>query len=236
MTTVAVCLPSYGRAKQLEARAGDLLAQAEPAGVRLFLALAVIVTDQASVLAAANLIDAHPGRVAMFAREQNTTAVEGWNSAYQLAHGADWFVLGADDVAWRVGWLQAALAVAAETGAQVVGLNDGNHTDLAQYAPHYMASQWFCRQVLGDCLAPEGYRSWWFDREICARAQALDLYAPAWDAWAEHRHPDWYQAAMDETYELGRRFHDADRALYESRMGRGFAEDKRALRRLKEVA
>lgn len=235
MTTVAVCLPTLGRARQFEQRAGDLLAQPEPRGARLIVALSVVASDGATVAAAERLLDAYPARVAMFAREHPETAVIGWNLAYALASGADWFVLGADDIVWRAGWLQQALAVAAQTGAQVVGLNDGGHTNLVHYAPHYMASRWFCERVLGGHIAPPEYRSWWFDREICERAGALGLYAPAWDAWAEHMHPDWYQAEMDDTYRFGARYHSVDRVLYLNRQRRGFPNDIVARQEVQEV-
>lgn len=235
--TVAVCLPSVGRAEQLERRAGELLLQQTPAGAQLLVSFAVVEDDEATMSVVQQLMAIYGKRTALFAREHNTTAVVGWNCAYQAARwqGADWFVLGADDVVWRVGWLESALNVAAKTGAQVIGLNDGGHTDLSLYAPHYMASRWFCEDVLGGHLAPPEYGAWWFDREVCERAQALGLYAPAWDAWAEHLHPDWYKAAVDETYLMGRAFHDVDRVLYVNRKRRGFAQDAQKLATLKEV-
>lgn len=225
MTTVAVCIPTFGRAEKMARRVGDLLAQQEPPGVRVVVALSVVEGDRETVAAAEALLDAHLGRAVMFAREHNATAVVGWNTAYAMVAGADWFVLGADDIVWRVGWLNQALALAWQAGAQVVGLNDGGHTNLDDYAPHYMASSWFCKEILGGYLVPPEYHSWWFDREICERARALGLYAPAWDAWADHRHPDWHQAAVDDTYRLGAQYHAADRVLYENRKRRGFAED-----------
>lgn len=215
MQSVAVLIPSTGRPEQMRRNVGALLEQRQPARVDLFVVLAIPDDDWKTFMAAASLMKGD-GSLLIYPRRAGTTAVQGWNVAYG-AVGVDWYVLGADDIRWRAGWLRQALAVAEETGAHVVGLNDGGHTDLNAYAPHYMASRHFCESVLEGHIAPPQYKSWWFDREVCERALAQDAYAPAWDAWAEHLHPDWGQAANDATYELGRRHHDEDRLLYERR-------------------
>lgn len=227
MTTVAVLMPSRGRSAQLESRAGDLLQQEPPAGVRLMLVLAVCEDDTDSMAVAQRLLDVpRAARVHYLprVREAGQDAVGGWNRAYFAARPfADWLVLGADDVIWRPGWLAAALAAAAD-GAQVVGLNDG-HTNLNNYAPHYMVSRDFTERHMGGVMAPPHYRAWWFDREVCEKAQALGLYAPAWDAHALHYHPDWKTAPMDDTYRAAWGLHEADEALYMARRAAGFPVD-----------
>lgn len=214
MTTVAVLCPSKNRPDQLLSRAADLLEQETPEGVSLLLVLAIIRNDWRSLGMASHLEDEFSNVTTVW-RSIDSTAVDGWMMAYRQAYadGADWFVLGADDVIYHPGWLGEALKVAGDTGAQVIGLNDG-HTDLDDYAPHYMASRDFCEKHLDNRMIPEEYCCWWFDRHVCQLAQLHGLYAPAWDSWAEHRHPDWRTASMDDTYREALEGRELDRAIY----------------------
>jgi hypothetical protein len=165
----------------------------------------------------------------LVARPPNTTAVQGWNLAFVAAFeaGADWFIAGADDIVWRSGWLGEALKVARKEDAQVIGLNDGDdtRTDMEHYAAHTMVSREFAIQHLGGVIVPPAYKSWWFDREICEKAAALGLYAPAYKAYAEHHHPDWQLAEVDATYRMARPLHSQDKRLYEQRKAAGWPVD-----------
>lgn len=215
---IAICMPTKGRANQLKKRVNDLLMQPIPAEVDLIVSLAVIRDDLETLTAVKDLISQWyetDVTVLLTYREPGSTAVEGWNVAYTaVADIADWFVLGADDIVWASDWLQTAVEMMAiAPWAQVIGLYDG-HTDLNQYAPHYMASAAFCRDVLGGHLVPPMYQSWWFDREVCEVARAMSVYLPGWPIIVEHTHPDWKTAAMDPTYEAAWPLHDADRATY----------------------
>lgn len=212
---VAVLMPSKGRAWQVRSRVSDLATQTRPADVTLAVVLAVSADDRATLTAGDILTDEFD-EVALVVRAPGSTAVDGWMAAYRFAHswGADWFVLGADDILWRPGWLAEALRVSAENRADVVGLNDG-HTNLDDYAPHYMASRWFCEEHLGGRIIPEGYRCWWFDRHVCQMARMVGAYAPAWKAIAEHRHPDWKTAAVDQTYAEAFGDRELDKEVYQ---------------------
>jgi len=229
---VAVCLPSKGRAHQLHAWLGDMLLQPLPPGVaELLVPVAVLPSDWDTSQVVRQLheqwreTDVH---VWQAPRGENTTAVEGWNAAHAALRGqAEWVVLGADDIRWHDGWLREGLAVARLTGATVIGFNDG-HTNLRDYAPHYMVSRWFIDTHLGGCLVPPAYQSWWFDREVCQKAAALGLYAPAWNTWLEHRHPEWKTAQMDDTYTEAWPLHDEDMRLYLARAAAGFPVDMEA--------
>lgn len=217
--TVAVLLPTRGRAAQMTERVTALLDQELPRGVDLVVVLAVCEDDLDTALAAETL--AKDDRVAVTVRPAGTNAVQGWNQAFGLVAFADWFVLGADDIVWHPGWLAAALGCAEKTAAQVVGLNDG-HTNLKQYGAHYMVHRTFIDQHLGGAFIPPMYQSWWFDREICEKAHGLGLYVPCYEAMAQHLHPEWKDAPMDATYELGYPLHDADRDLYQARKKAGW--------------
>lgn len=228
MTTVAVLMPTKGRAAQMARHVGELQQQPLPFGVTLLVVLAICEDDLETMRAAEQLLDVLPaGGVHLFTtlRPAGETAVQGWNRAHAAASAlADWFVLGADDIVWQLGWLQEALAVSADTGAQVIGLND-KHTNLRHYGPHYMVHRHFIDAHLGGVMVPPVYQSWWFDREVCEKAAALGLYAPAWHAVAEHLHPDWGTAEKDDTYRQALPLRDEDRATYIMRREQGFPVD-----------
>lgn len=221
-TEVAVLLPSRGRAAQMTRNVTGLLDHKTPKGVNLTVYLAIETSDKATVTAAGKLAKLYPN-VVIVKRGKDTTAVEGWNAAYEAAvkRGADWLMLGADDVEWDVRWLSECLRVAKETGAQVIGTNDG-HTDIALKATHYFVSREFTEEHLGGVMVPPGYSSWSFDREISDRAIEMGVYAPAYHANVMHRHPEWRTAEMDETYQAGYQHHANDRANYEKRKVAGW--------------
>jgi hypothetical protein len=222
---VAILLPTTGRPEQMKERVTELVNQDMPKGVtgRVYLA---IPKDDKATLKAAEKLEGDDNPVNLVERNPGTTAVQGWNAAFVAAHedGADWFVLGADDIKWHPGWLENALALAERGGAQVIGLHDG-HTNLNHYGAHYMVSREFAERHLGGVFIPPMYGSWWFDREVCEKAAGLGLYAACWEAVAEHLHPDWSTAPMDATYEKGYALHGIDGTIYTARKADGFPVD-----------
>lgn len=218
MDTVAVLIPSLGRCEQLRQRVTDLLQQ-QTVGVCMVVIIAVQSNDHDTIRVVNELmrhIPAGGNEIHAVERMPGTTAVDGWLTAfdYARANDADWYVLGADDIEWQPGWLAEALRVADESGALVIGLNDGGHTDLNHYAPHYMMHKLYADHM---GFIPDGYKTWWFDRDVCEAAQHLGLYAPAWDAVAVHHHPDWENVPVDSTYVQAMPLRDDDRLLYEKR-------------------
>lgn len=215
--TVAVLLPTKGRAEQLKRNVETLLNSDVPNGYELLVIVAYLENDEETGTAVIELTKDQ--RVIPVIRPVGSTAVEGWNQAYHYLSFIDWYVLGADDIVWDSAWLQEAVHIIRTTGAQVIGLNDG-HTGLNEYAPHYMVSKDFTRQRLGGNMIPPEYKSWWFDREVCELAKQLNQYAPAWHSKAIHHHPDWGTAEMDDTYREAWDLHDKDRAVYLQRTGK----------------
>lgn len=226
---VAVVMPSRNRPLQLERNITDLINQPLPYGVDvLIVAACVEVTDTKSLNVVRKLQRLYPFEavtVSLVCRDENTTCVQGFNLGYEALRGvADWYVLGSDDQVYQDGWLKEACGVAAKTGAAVIGLNDG-HTNIDGYAPHFMMTGAFIETYLGGVMVPPVYESWWFDREICEVAQQAGLYAPAWEALAEHLHPDWKTAVMDDTYKAAWGSHDKDKTLYLTRKAQGYPLD-----------
>jgi hypothetical protein len=214
--TVAVLMPTLGRAEQMKRNVTGLLECDVPRGVELCIILAVCPDDKKTHRTAVKMTK--DTRIFVVERENGSTSVVGWNEAARFAHFADWLVLGADDIVWHSDWLKEAMLVVDQTGAQVVGLHDGGPTDLSDYGAHYMVHRSFVDQHLDGYMVPPEYKSWWFDREICQRARAVGVYAPAWKALAEHCHPDWHKAPMDETYESAWHLHKQDKETYNRRM------------------
>ena len=215
---VAIVMPTKNRPMQLERNVTALIEQPLPRGVELLIiAIAVEVTDAKTLSVARKLQRLYPFEavaISLIYREENTTCVQAFNQGYDELRGvADWYVLGSDDQIYADGWLQEALNVAETTGADVIGLNDG-HTNIDNYAPHYMMRDAFIELVLDGYMVPPEYKTWWFDREICERARALGTYAPAHKATVEHCHPDWGTAIADSTYAEAMPNRDADKALY----------------------
>lgn len=225
---IAILMPTYGRPDQLRQRANEMLCQDYPAGVELVLVLAIISTDGATWEVAHDLVSMwydSDRLIVLVKRPPGSTAVDGWNRAYKAVRSvADWFVLGADDQVYQSGWAQAALSLIHDTGALVVGLNDG-HTDIDQYGPHYMIHRSFIDDELGGYMVPPVYQSWWFDREVCERAQRRGVYAAGWGVHVDHTHPDWHTAPMDETYKAAWHLHDIDKATYVRRRSAGYPPD-----------
>jgi hypothetical protein len=223
MTTVAILIPTKGRAEQFIGRIAPLLIQPMP--VKVMVIASILEDDGRSIMAVAALDDFNWKSDLRYVirSSQESTSVQGWNKAYHYAkhYRPDWFVSGADDLIWSNDWLAEALKVADKTNAQVIGLND-LHTDLNNFAPHYMLSGQFAEEHLGDYMVPPMYKAWWFDQEICHKAQALGLYAPAPLAVVEHTHPNWATAEMDDTYKDAWARHEEDRFTYEARKVQAF--------------
>jgi glycosyltransferase involved in cell wall biosynthesis len=214
---IAILLPTKGRATQMQAWVGDMLLQQLPDCVKRFdIFFAVERHDVATLEAVTALVNLPTDariKKTLVERDPGLTTAQAFNMAYAAANGCyDWYILAADDLRWHDGWLDFVVKEA-RAGAQVVGFNDG-HTNIDTYAPHYMISQQFIDDHMAGEFVPAGYNTWWWDREVCELAKDAGVYAPAWSAWVEHRHPDWKTARTDGTYESMIPYRDMDKALY----------------------
>lgn len=132
----------------------------------------------------------------------------------------DWFFLGADDLAFRAGWLDAALNVA--DGFDVIGTNDLHNADVlnGSHATHSLVRNSYVRNGVIDvpdvCLF-EGYRHNWCDTEFIATATTRGVFKPCLDSVVEHLHWVWQKSAMDTTYDKGRMSEGLDRQLFQER-------------------
>ena len=128
--------------------------------------------------------------------------------------------LGADDLDYRPGWFDKAVAHM-EQGAEVVGVNDlMDRPRRRRHATHFLMTRDYAERPLPDgSRGPlfEGYHHWYCDDELIARATADGVYAYAPDAHVEHLHYLNGKADDDDTYRRGRKHRRADRRTFTER-------------------
>lgn len=146
------------------------------------------------------------------------------NLAYRNTAQVEMVLLGADDIRFHPGWLEAVEAVAAKYDCGVVGTNDmGNPEVLAgRHSTHPVVRRCYIDRYGGVVGEPgvvyhEGYDHQMVDNELVATAQARGCYAHAHDARVEHLHYLWRKSQRDSTYEKGRRGGQRDLRLFNSR-------------------
>jgi hypothetical protein len=139
----------------------------------------------------------------------------------------EWFLLVGDDVRFHPDWLPAALAVAEAFGAKVIGTNDGVRPEVqrGETAVHFLINTEHAREVGCSWDGPgkvchEGYRHWFTDNELLAKATQDDVWAPATASLIEHRHPFFGGAEMDDVYQIGLDHRQQDAELFEQRLRR----------------
>ncbi len=130
--------------------------------------------------------------------------------------------LGADDLAFHEGWLEAAQACL-EPGIGVVGTNDlGNPRVMAgEHATHCVVTREYVEKF-GTIDQPgqvlhEGYWHEYVDNELVETAKARNAWAFAFDSIVEHLHPNWDKAPMEGLYLMQRTRMRAGKRLYQRR-------------------
>ncbi len=129
--------------------------------------------------------------------------------------------LGADDLRFHPGWLEACCAVMA-AGAQVVGVNDGirRRRGRRDHATHFLMTREYALQPAidgGPGPLSEAYDHSFVDDELIATATRRGVYAYAPHAVVEHRHWMNDTAPDDDTYRRGRANFHADREMFAER-------------------
>lgn len=135
-----------------------------------------------------------------------------------------WLFLVGDDVVFHPGWLDQAMHVARQTGADVIGTNDlGNPRVIAgEHATHMLLRRSYVDEVGASWDGPgvvchEQYRHCFVDDEVVNAAKRRGAFASAKHSVVEHRHPFWESAPDDDVYALGRERFDDDRRLFLNR-------------------
>ena len=204
---VAVLIPTLRRAFRLRAVANNVM-QSDSRCVPVFICEA---EDEESI----ETVDQIEGaqlvinvRARSYAGAINTAVA--WMDS-------DWFFLGSDDLDFRAGWLDHALAIA--DGFDVVGTNDLHNPDVLNgtHSTHSLVRGSYARNGCIDvpdvCLF-EGYKHNWCDTEFIQTAIKRGVFVPCLDAVVEHKHWAWQLASMDSTYDKGKLFEADDRQLF----------------------
>jgi len=130
--------------------------------------------------------------------------------------------LGADDLAFHRGWLEAAAAKLTD-GIGVVGTNDlcNPRVMAGEHATHFLMTREYAeRGTIDDGSSGplhEGYPHEYVDNELIGTAKHRGAYAHAADSIVEHLHPMVGKAPMDELYaQIGARMNQGVR-IYERR-------------------
>lgn len=121
-----------------------------------------------------------------------------WNTGEPL------IFLGADDLKFHDGWLDAAKAELTD-GIGVVGTNDlcNRRVIAGEHSTHSLVTREYAeRGAIDDPtrLLHEGYPHEWVDDEFVQTAKHRGAYAHAGDAVVEHLHPMVDKAPMDDLY------------------------------------
>jgi hypothetical protein len=147
------------------------------------------------------------------------TAPQAWNAGAAAARGT-WLGLGADDLYFHDGWLEALWPLLETCDGGLIGLDDGADSfHRMGWATHFVASRRFCIEHLGGVLVPPVYSHGMVDVEVNRIAQSRGLFTYCPDALVEHLHPDWNKAAPDALYA---RDLSGDKRLFSVRSAAGF--------------
>lgn len=141
------------------------------------------------------------------------SGVNAANRGYQ-AVTSFWFVLTQDDIQHHEGWLENARITARDSGATVVGFNDGGTNWSVAWL--MKRDQELSHGTPGVIFNP-GYGKNYADNELNEYAKARGIWAYSDKSLAEHLHPGFGKSPGDDTHAMGEEHIQADIALYAAR-------------------
>lgn len=129
--------------------------------------------------------------------------------------------LGADDLDWQDGWLEAAMQPLGGPH-HVVGVNDliPRRPARRRHATHFLITRAYAQRPCADGTpGPMStvYHHSFVDDELIATAKHRKAYVYAPEARVRHLHPMAHTAPDDETYQRGRERFRLDRTLFYQR-------------------
>jgi hypothetical protein len=146
------------------------------------------------------------------------------NAGYQHTK-ADWIQFVGDDVRFHPGWLDHQQHVAGLYQAKVIGSNDLTNSRVmrGEHATHWMLARSYIEESGASwdgpgTLAHEGYKHWFVDDEIVAKAKAEGVFQVALGAVIEHLHPITGRVETDEVYKRNDAYAERDRIHYQRRL------------------
>jgi GT2 family glycosyltransferase len=147
------------------------------------------------------------------------------NSAWEERQ-SDYFFCGADDLDFKLGWLEEALKCMEESGKRVIGTQDLHNPEViaGEHATHYLIDGSYVKEHTGtiDQTFPVLYEydHNWTDREFIGTAKFREEFKMCTSSVVEHLHFSFGLSRMDATYEKSRKHITEDQRLYEERRGK----------------
>ena len=216
MIKVSVVMPSRGRSQQLRGCIEQLQLVSPEVET-----IVVADTDDAKTCAVAEDLNC---KLIVITNQGDSGTSHCWNVGAAAASG-EAFVLGADDLKFHPGWLEASLYGLAQLNmVGMVGFNDLSPS-AGDLATHYMVSKSYAANEWGGVLAIPSYKHLWLDTEATTRARRDKCYYYAEDAIVEHLHWLWGKAENDEIYQFGQQSYGAGEETFNRRMEEGFPND-----------
>lgn len=146
------------------------------------------------------------------------------NFAFGLTED-EWVFTGADDLRFHDGWLFAALSVAAQKNARVVGTNDmcNPMTMRGGHSTHTLVARSYVDELGGGWDGPgivlhEGYDHQCVDNELVTAAKQRHEWAHCRMSRVQHLHPLCEKIARDATYTKALAHGQEDIALFRQRL------------------
>ena len=148
-----------------------------------------------------------------------------WNIGAGMATG-DVLVLGADDLWWMDGWLEAALEQMEIADCCYCGINDLLPPNGWDGDPrHWVITRQGIVDYCGGCIMPPVYTMTFGDNEIAARLRRANQYTWCKQAMVDHRHANAGKAKMDRAYMNMQRYLYHDQVIFEQRKAAGWPDD-----------
>ena len=133
-----------------------------------------------------------------------------------------YMLLGADDIRFRTGWVEAVLDVFAHNDVGVVGTNDLANPAVraGRHSTHPVVCRGYADMGTIDnpgLMLHDGYFHQFVDNELVETARHRGCWAFARKAHVEHLHPVWSTATNDDTYRRGAERARDDQRLFNQR-------------------
>lgn len=158
------------------------------------------------------------------ALEPKMGCVAAWNAGLAAYPNFGAYIIGADDLVFYPGWLQATILGLKElNGSGLVGFNDGHKDGNLRTATHYLMTRDFIIENMGGCAVVPAYTGEMTDLEAKKRAVKVNKFY-----WAENAHVlhDWHGGPLgDETSRIAWERRAGNKNIYKEREKAGFPDD-----------
>ena len=189
-----------------------------------------MVSPEVEIIVVADIGDtvteevAHDLKCKLVTAKEPNGPVHCWNLGAAEASG-EAFVLGADDLKFYPGWLEAALEGLAKLNwCGLVAFNDMS-PNTGNLATHYLISKNYAANDWGGVMAIPSYFQHFIDTEATARARRDKCFYYAEDAKVEHLHWLWDKAENDDVYKRGQERYSEGADTFNDRLQAGFPND-----------